>query len=154
MSVSDPFALALQLSEQTGYQYEKVDDRVWKFLFTGKYLAEIDVLAIHQPPLFILGALIVPRQQLKDEPKLADTLLLLNNNLDRVKIGFNQDDVLFVRIDLSVRIVDVQELKDNIDQVSAAADYVYGAIQPYLIEQAEESREEPAPEEGEKTEGE
>ncbi|MFZ5806201.1 MAG: hypothetical protein ACOY3I_03195 [Verrucomicrobiota bacterium] len=129
----DPFAIAQEVSEKTGYQYEKISDHVWKFLFTGRHMLEIDVLAVWQGQLFIFGAIVVSQQMLNGDKKLSNELLLLNNNLDRVKIGFNQENMLFVRSDISVRTLDFQEFKDNMDQVAAATDYIYGLIKPYLV---------------------
>lgn len=132
---NDPFIIAQEISSKTGYQYEKLSDNVWKFLFTGRNMAEIDVLAVWQGPLFILGAIVTARHHLSQDQKLLDELLLLNNNLDRVKVGFNQENMLFIRVDLSTRTIDFQEFKENIDQVAAATDYVYSVIQPYFANQ-------------------
>ena len=59
-------------------------------------------------------------------------LLRLNEDLDRVKIGIDQSGDVFVRIDLSVRTVDAQELKENIKQLAAATDEVFAAIKPFI----------------------
>lgn len=133
---SDPFAIAQEVSEKTGYQYEKVSDNVWKFLFTGRHMPEIDVLAVWQGQLFIFGAIVASKQSFNGDQKLSDELLLLNNNLDRVKIGFNQESMLFVRSDVSVRTLDFQEFKDNMDQVAAATDYIYGIVKQYFTSES------------------
>ena len=59
-------------------------------------------------------------------------LLKLNGELDRVKIGIDGEGDTFVRIDLSVRRMDEEEMKENIEQVAAATDVVYAAIKPYV----------------------
>jgi hypothetical protein len=60
------------------------------------------------------------------------TLLRLNAEIDYVKVGMDDDGDAFVRIDLNARGLDQQEMKDNIEQLAAAADVVYAAIKPYL----------------------
>jgi hypothetical protein len=52
--------------------------------------------------------------------------------MDRVKISIDKDGDLNVRVDLSIRRLDVEELKTNIEQLSAAADELYSAIKPFL----------------------
>lgn len=130
---NNPFAVAQKVAADSGYQYEELDPQIWRFLFAGKHMPEIDVIAVWQGQLFILGAILTSRQFLRESMQFMEQLLFLNNNLDRVKIGYNHENMLFVRVDLSVRNLDPQEFKDALDQVSAATDFVYGAIKPFLI---------------------
>ena len=60
------------------------------------------------------------------------TLLRLDHSLDLVEIGFEDDDDIFVSIDLHPRVVDVQELKAGIEQVALSTDSVYQAIKRFL----------------------
>jgi hypothetical protein len=60
-------------------------------------------------------------------------LLSLNDDFDRVKVGIDGDGDLFNRIDLSLRVVDAQELKTNLEHISGSVDQTYAAIKPYLI---------------------
>jgi hypothetical protein len=60
-------------------------------------------------------------------------LLSLNDDFDRVKVGIDGDGDLFTRIDLSLRVVDTQELKTNLEHISGAVDQTYAAIKPYLV---------------------
>lgn len=130
--VQNPFEVAKEVATQYSYEYEEVNDTIWRFLFAGKHMAEIDVIAVWQGQLFILGAILVARQFLRENGELMEQLLLLNNNLDRVKIGYNHENMLFVRTDLPLRTMDAAELKEALDQVSAATDYVYHSIKPFL----------------------
>lgn len=59
---------------------------------------------------------------------LASVALTLVGAMHTVKEG----DV-FVRIDLSIRVLDKQEMQENIDQVAAAANEVFAGLKPYLI---------------------
>ena len=57
----------------------------------------------------------------------------MNYKYDTVKIGFDDDDDAYVRIDQRLRIVDVQEFNQIIDQVSMAADTLHTELKPYMI---------------------
>ena len=57
----------------------------------------------------------------------------MNYQYDTVKIGFDDDDDAYVRIDQRLRIVDVQEFNHIIDQVSMAADTLHTELKPYMI---------------------
>jgi hypothetical protein len=60
-------------------------------------------------------------------------LLKANHEYDQVKIGFNNDDDLLVRIDASMRLADALYLKNVVSQVKNSSDEIYGKIQPQLI---------------------
>jgi hypothetical protein len=55
-------------------------------------------------------------------------LLKLTMALDKVKIGLDDDDNLMVRIDLSTRTMDAEELSAALDQLGAAADETHGIL--------------------------
>jgi hypothetical protein len=56
-----------------------------------------------------------------------------NHNLDRVKIGFDRDGDVSVRIDFSMRVTDVDEFRAIITQDQRASDELYKIIEPYLL---------------------
>ena len=60
-------------------------------------------------------------------------LLKANHEYDQVKVGFNGDDDLSVRIDASMRLADAMYLKNVINQVKNSSDEIYSKIQPQLI---------------------
>ena len=59
-------------------------------------------------------------------------LLEQNEKMDRVKIGFDSDGDLTVRIDARLRVTDAAEFKSIIDQAKNASDELYGMIEPQL----------------------
>jgi hypothetical protein len=63
---------------------------------------------------------------------LATRMLSLNHELDRVKIGTDDDGDAFVRLDASLRVLDVEETKEDMEQVASASDEVYGDMRPSL----------------------
>ena len=82
----------------------------------------------------VMFVVVAEKKQLKVTPELMRSLLRMNDDFDRVKIGIDKNGDLFVRVDSSTRVMDVQELKDNIEQVAAATDEVTKAIKPYIIQ--------------------
>jgi hypothetical protein len=121
-----------QLLEQSGYPYTKITDGVWMTEFQGKSLPKIDVVATFAQDVVVLFVVLAKKEQLKSTPELMATLLRLNAEIDYVKVGMDKDGDAFVRTDVNARGLDQQELKDNIEQLAAAADVVYAAIKPYL----------------------
>jgi hypothetical protein len=117
---------------QSDYSYAKKTNNVWSIDFRGKSLSNFKVVISTGPDLVVMFVTVVPRKDIQVTPEAMQKLLKLNNNLDRVKIGFDADEDISVRIDLSDRVLDLQELKTNVEQLAASADVVYGAMMPFL----------------------
>jgi hypothetical protein len=127
-----PPAIIARLLDQSGYTYTKAADGVWAIAFRGKALAEFNVIITTQQDIVVIFVIVAGKKELKATPEVMGKLLKLNGELDRVKIGIDGEGDTFVRIDLSVRRMDQEEMKTNIEQVAAAADVVYAAIKPHV----------------------
>ena len=79
-------------------------------------------LLLHQTPFPDLSA----------QPLLY-RLLKYNNTADYVKVGFDDDEDLFVRAELNTKTTDFPLFKEVLEQVGAAADELYAQIKPSLI---------------------
>ncbi|MBK9314230.1 MAG: YbjN domain-containing protein [Acidobacteria bacterium] len=121
----------LQLLEDSGHNYSKSSDDVWAVPYTGNNLKEFNVVAVLEQNLVVLVVIVANKEEVKFTPEMMTRVLRLNEEFDRVKIGVSESGNLFVRIDLSLRIIDGQELKENIEQIAAAADETFLAIKPY-----------------------
>ena len=121
-----------QLLEESGYPYTKAADSVWTIPFEGKALFKFNVVVSTQQNILVLFAIVAEKKKLRVTPEMMQRLLRLNSELDRVKIGIDDQGDAFVRVDLSIRVLDSQELKANIEQVAAAADEVFAAIKPFI----------------------
>ena len=135
-SAADKAATAkvLQLLESTGLGYTKAQDNVWVIKYKGQQLSEFSVIVIYSQNMLIFVSVVAEKKEYKTPPDLLQKLLALNDDLDRVKIGIDNDDGdLFVRIDLSLRVVDETEFKANLEQISAAVDETYAVLKPYLL---------------------
>jgi hypothetical protein len=133
--VADKAALAkvVQMLEASGQTYAKAKDGVWVVKFKGNQLPEISVITIYSQTMLIFVSTVAEKADYKATPELMQKLLNLNDDLDRVKVGIDSEDGdIFVRIDLTLRVVDQQEFNANLEQISAAVDEAYGAIKALL----------------------
>lgn len=76
---------------------------------------------------------VAQRYRLPTDSEFRRKLLEMNHNFDWVKIGFDRDGDLFVRIDTSFRVVDAALLRIIVHQVAAVSDEVYGDIETQLL---------------------
>lgn len=127
-----PPALIARLLDQSGYTFTKAADGVWAIAFRGKALSEFNVVVTSQQDIVVMFVIVAGKKDLKTTPELMAKLLKLNADLDRVKIGIDGEGDTFVRVDLSARVLDIRELKTNVEQVAAAADVVFEATKPYM----------------------
>ena len=121
-----------QLLQQSAYTYRKAADGVWIIERQGKELAKFQVLLASGPGFLVTGVIIAPRKTMDVNSEMMFKLLKLDHSLDYVKIGFDDDDDLFVRSEVKTRQLDAQEFKEGVERVSADADQIYVAIKPYL----------------------
>ncbi|HJQ69856.1 MAG TPA: YbjN domain-containing protein [Blastocatellia bacterium] len=121
-----------RLLEESSLGYSKASNNVWSVPFQGKALPNFLVVASVQQDILVLFVVVAEKKDIRVAPELMQKMLKMNADLDRVKIGFDKDGDAFVRIDLSIRVLDVQEFKANIEQVAAAADELFTAIKPFI----------------------
>ena len=121
-----------QLLESSGYNFKVVNATVWSINFTGKKLPTFKVILATQDDLVVVFVTIAEKKNLPMTADFLYRLLRFDHSLDRVKVGIDDDGDAFVRVDLTVRILDLQEFKMNIEQVAAAADETYGGIMASL----------------------
>jgi Putative bacterial sensory transduction regulator len=127
-------AKIVQLLEGSGHGYTKAKDGVWVIKYEGKQLSEFAVVTLYAEGMVIFVATVAEKAEYKPAPELLQKLLHLNDNLDRVKVGIDdKDGEIFVRIDLTLRITDLEEFKANLEQISAAVDETYVVVKPFLL---------------------
>ncbi len=126
-------AKVARLLNESKISYTKQSETVWSVPFEGKQLKDISVVVSTADPIVVVFAVVAEKKDFKLTPELMQKLLRSNQDFDRVKVGIDKDGDIFVRVDLSARLLDVEELKANVEQVSAAADEVYAFVKPSLI---------------------
>jgi Putative bacterial sensory transduction regulator len=129
-----PQARIAQLLEESKYSYTKAADNVWAIAFEGKALTKFNVFATTttQQDILVVFVVVAEKKRLKVSPELTQKLLKLNEEMLRVKVGIDGEGDMFVRVDLSIRVLDSQELKTNVEQVAAAADEVFAATKSFI----------------------
>ncbi|MGE0129140.1 MAG: hypothetical protein AB7U82_13770 [Blastocatellales bacterium] len=126
-------AKIVQLLEESGHNYGKAGENVWTIRYKGNHLPEFGVIVIGHENMLILVGVVAEKKDFNATPEMMKKLLSLNDDFDRVKVGIDDDGDLFNRIDLSLRVVDTQEFKANLEQLSSTVDLTYAAIKPYLV---------------------
>jgi hypothetical protein len=108
---------------------------VWVIHFTGTHLKDIKVvLALdvdnYQMVIFVT---VVEKRRMPYTADFLHTLIKMNHEYDRVKVGLDADDDLSVRIDSPLRLADTQEFHDIVNQIKNSSDEIYGKIEPQLL---------------------
>lgn len=129
--ISDSAKL-VRLLEETGFPYKKVQDGIWAIPFEGKTAPDFHMLITGQKDLIVVFVILAEKKSLKVTPDMTQAMLKLNDYLDRVKVFIDDDGDAMVRADLSLRILDKQELKLNIDQVAHAVEEAHKALRQFI----------------------
>ena len=108
---------------------------VWVIHFTGTHLKDIKVILAldvdnNQMVIFVT---VVEKRRMPVTTDFLHTLLKMNHEFDRVKVGLDADDDLSVRIDAPLRLADATELHDIVTQIKNTSDEIYGKIEPQLL---------------------
>ncbi len=105
--------------------------------FTGDHLKDIKVIIAlggDEDSDLVVFVTVTPKATMPPTADFRYSLLKMNHEFDQVKIGFDGDDDLSVRIDGSIRLADATYMKNVINQVKNASDEVYGKIQSQLVQ--------------------
>jgi hypothetical protein len=93
---------------------------------------EFQVVVTVKSDLLIVFVTVEQKARLQRTPELDEKLLKMSHKFDFVKIGIDDDDDVFVRIDTHLRLLDSAALVEMVEQVSRITDSVYLALKPYL----------------------
>ncbi|HEV2109930.1 MAG TPA: YbjN domain-containing protein [Gammaproteobacteria bacterium] len=124
-------AKVFRLLDASGYEYTKKSDTVWYIVKHGDHLGDFKVIGANEGDLLVVFVTVAQKAHIQMDLDLASKMLSLNNDLDQVKIGIDNDGDAFVRTDISIRILDKEAFKAVIEQVAAAAEETYAAMKPY-----------------------
>ena len=122
-----------QILDRSGYPYKKAADNIWVIDFKGKSLPAFSVFVTSAESLIVMGAVVAPKASMKVTPEMMFKLLRIVHDIDRVKIGFDDDEDLFLRAEVNAKCFEVEEFKSSMEQISAGVDQVHAAIKSYLV---------------------
>ena len=125
-------AKVARLLNESDIKMTKIDTNMWTLPFEGKSMKDITVMMGVGDGVLVTFALIPESKNAKFSPQVLTKLLNLNDEYDGVKIGIDKKNFVFVRIDLTVRTLDREQLSAAIDQVAATVDLVLAEIRPHL----------------------
>jgi hypothetical protein len=126
-------AKRLRLLNESKVSFTKVSENILTVPFKGKELGNFEVFVSGDKDILVMFVTVATQQQYKPSVEMFGKLLSENQELDRVKIGIGKEGDVAVRIDLTMRTLDKRELTENLDQLAAASDQVFGGIKPFLI---------------------
>jgi hypothetical protein len=136
-SVSDKTDKLVRLLKEDGFDYRTTSaPSVFTIHFVGDHLKDIKViLAIgdDSDSDLVVFVTVTPKATMPTNSDFRYRLLKFNHEFDQVKVGFDNDDDLSIRIDGSMRVADATYLRAIIDQVKNSSDEIYGKIQPSLL---------------------
>ena len=121
----------MALLEKSGYTYTKISDGVWEVPGTGKNLKEFGIRLALADDILIVMVKLADRKDLKPQPSLWTKLLELNHKFDSIKLALSED-MLYLRMDTHLRLLDNPELKYLVEQIANAADETYPQIKPFV----------------------
>jgi hypothetical protein len=132
----DDIAKVISLMNADGYNFNATNSKsVWVIHFAGSHLKDIRAGVTISPQPAATLVVFVTVAEKRRLPVTTDFMRLLleqDEKMDRVKIGFDSEGDLTVRIDARLRVTDAAEFKSIVDQAKNASDELYGMIEPQL----------------------
>jgi hypothetical protein len=121
-----------QWLKQSGLNYTKASDSVWLVKSKGNVLKDFNTLIATNEGVVVIGVVMANKKDLVMSQDSLFKILKINHDIDFIKIGFDNDDDLFVRLERKVRMLDLEEFKACYGEVTAAADTLFTGIKPFL----------------------
>jgi hypothetical protein len=135
LTTNDSAAKIVNLMQADSYNFQPTKSpTVWLIRFAGDHLKDIKVVVTVKDSTMVVFVTLVENQRMPVTTDFMRTLLEQNHELDRVKVGYDRDGDLSVRIDSSMRLMDAAELREVVNQVKNASDEIYGMIEPSLLQ--------------------
>jgi hypothetical protein len=134
-TTNDSAQKIINLMQADSYNFQNTKSpTVWMIRFAGDHLKDIKVVVTVKDSTMVVFVTVADNQHLPVTTDFMRTLLVQNHELDRVKVGYDREGDLSVRIDGSVRVMDAAELREIVNQVRNASDEIYGMIEPSLLQ--------------------
>ena len=108
-----------------------MSDAVWEITFAGKNTGDFPVRLALAGGVVLAIAKLADRKDLQLDPPFLIKMLECNDQFDYIKLSLSKE-MLYLRMETPARLLDSQELKHVLEQVSAATDEIYPQIKQYL----------------------
>ena len=117
---------------QSGHEFHKVKANSWYLLVNGKEMSQIRIILGAGPNSIAMGAVVVPKRNLRLSSEALEKLMKLSYNLNYVRVCIDTDDDLIVMAQLKDPWLNASEFRATVSLVSSAADRSYAVMRPYL----------------------
>jgi hypothetical protein len=117
--------------EKSGYTYTKVGNGIYEIPATGKNIKEFPLRLTQAEDIVIVIAKLADRKDVTLKAPFTLKLLEMNDNYDVVKFALSAE-MLYARIDIHSRVMDVDELKSLVELMAHVVDEAYPEIKPFL----------------------
>lgn len=133
-SSSDTASKIVNLMQTCNYNFQTTrSPRVWVIRHAGNHLKDMKIaVTVSSDEQLVVFVTVAEKRRLPETADFMRTLLEQNHTMDRVKIGFDGDGDLSLRIDAKLRVTDAAEFHEIVNQTENAADEVYGLIESKL----------------------
>ena len=122
----------LSASKYKFVKHSSAKNAAWTIDRRGAERGEFQVVVTVKGDLLIVFVTVEQKARIQRTPELDQKLLKMSHKFDFVKIGIDDDDDVFVRIDTHLRLLDSAALVEIVEQVSRVTDLVYRELKPYL----------------------
>jgi len=120
------------LLKQTGYAFTTHNATTWSVELNKKNLGKLRVIMSTGSDILVTFVIVAKQAAIQKTPQMMEALLTANHDYDYTKIGLDKDGDMFVRVDMPLRLVDADELKQIIDQVANASDELYAKVARWI----------------------
>ena len=124
-------AKTARLLQESGYSHRKTGDHTWFIEPQGQN--KFGILVASGADFLVVGIIVAEKKNMKVSADLSLKLLKLNHSLDYVKCGLDDDDDLFVRSEVKIRLTDLAAFKSLVEGVISAADQAHDVVKPFLV---------------------
>jgi hypothetical protein len=81
----------------------------------------------------VLGVIVAAKKNMRLTSDLSFKLLRLAHATGYVKVGLDDDEDLYVRTELRVRMLDLEDFQAAVEDVNSDADKAAAEVKPFLI---------------------
>ena len=119
---------------QAGYDFSRVKANSWYIILPGKEMPQIRIILGAGPGTIAIGAVAVPKRDLRLSSDALVKLMKLSYDLNYVRVCLDPDEDLLVMAQRKDPWLTLEEFKNTVSRVSSAADRAYAEMRPYLTQ--------------------
>ncbi|MBV9957916.1 MAG: hypothetical protein JO360_05810 [Acidobacteria bacterium] len=121
-----------QWLKDTGYQYRSTGTGTWVVNYPRRGGGNWPILVAAGGDFVVVGVVVAAKKEMNVTSEMMFKLLRLSHSLDYVKIGFDDDEDLFVRSEVKTKLLDSLEFKATVDRNAKAATTIYDEIKAFI----------------------